>query len=135
MAHIREVNIICHVLRFFPDSNIIHTEGTIDPNRDREIVETELVLADLQTLTKQTEPKMNAEKIDRARYDLVQKLKAAMDGGKHAYDVLTDPDERELIRPLQLLTMKPFVYVGNVSEQQLTGLQIDKLIGIEKNWF
>lgn len=120
LAHIREVNIICNVLRFFPDSNIIHTEGTIDPNRDREIVETELVLADLQTLNKQTEPKMNATKEDRARYDLVQKLKVAIDGGKHAYDILTDHDERELIKPLQLLTMKPFVYVANVSEQQLS---------------
>ena len=107
------------MLRFFPDSNIIHTEGAIDPNRDREIVETELVLADLQTLNKQAEPKMNATKEDRARYDLVQKLKVAMDGGKHAYNVLTDLDEREVIKPLQLLTMKPFVYVGNVSESQL----------------
>lgn len=120
LAHIREVNIICHVLRFFPDSNIVHTEGTIDPNRDREIVETELVLADLQTLGKQTEPKMNATKEDRQLYELVQKLKSSMDGGKRAREILTDPDEQELIRPLQLLTMKPIVYVGNVSETQLS---------------
>lgn len=119
LAHIREVNIIVNVLRFFPDSNIVHTEGTIDPKRDRDIVETELVLADLQTLGKQTEPKMNATKEDRQRYDLVQKLKVAMNEGKKALDVLTDPAEQELIRPLQLLTMKPFVYVGNVSESQL----------------
>lgn len=119
LAHIRETNIICNVLRFFPDSNIVHTEGNIDAKRDRDIVETELVLADLQTLNKQGEPKMNATKEDRARYDVVQKLKVAMDGGKKALDVLTDPDEQELVRPLQLLTMKPFVYVGNVSETQL----------------
>jgi len=127
LAHIREVNIICNVLRFFPDSNIIHTEGGIDAERDRGIVETELVLADLQTLGKQTEPKMNATKEDRARYELVQKLKVSMDGGKRALEILTDPDDQELIRPLQLLTMKPIVYVGNVSEQQLTNLQIDKV--------
>lgn len=119
LAHIREVNIIVNVLRFFPDSNIVHTEGTIDANRDRDIVETELVLADLQTLEKQAEPKMSATKEDRARFALVQKLKAAMDGGKKALDVLVDSDERELIRPLQLLTMKPCVYVGNVSESQV----------------
>ena len=119
LAHIREVNIICNVLRFFPDSNIIHTEGGIDAGRDREIVETELVLADLQTLGKQPEPKMNATKEDRARYDLVQTLKVAMDSGKRAREVLTDPDDQELVRPLQLLTMKPIVYVGNVSEAQL----------------
>lgn len=119
LAHIREVNIICNVLRFFPDSNIVHTEGGIDAERDRAIVETELVLADLQTLGKQAEPKMNATKEDRARYELAQRLKVAMDGGKRALEVLADPDERELIHPLQLLTMKPIVYVGNVSESQL----------------
>ena len=119
LAHIREVNIICNVLRFFPDSNIVHTEGNIDAERDRSIVETELVLADLQTLGKQMEPKMNATKEDRARFDLVQRLKKEMDGGLRAAQILTDPDERELIRPLQLLTMKPIVYVGNVSESQL----------------
>ncbi len=127
LAHIREVNIICNVVRFFPDSNIIHTEGTIDPNRDREIVETELVLADLQTLNKQTEPKMNATKEDSARYELAQKLKTLMNGGKHAHDVLTDPDERELIKPLQLLTMKPVVIVANVSEDQPQSLQGESL--------
>lgn len=119
LAHIREVDIICNVLRFFPDSAIVHTEGIVDPNRDREIVETELVLADLQTLVKQLEPKMNVTKEDRARFAVVQKLKAVMDGGKRAYDVLVDPDERELIRPLQLLTMKPVIIVANVSENQL----------------
>ncbi len=119
LSHIREVNIICHVLRFFPDSNIVHTEGTIDPARDREIVETELVLADLQTLAKQLEPKMNATKEDLERWAAIQKLKAAMDGGKLAREVISDPEEAELIRPLQLLTMKPIVYVGNVSEAQL----------------
>ncbi len=119
LAHIRETNIICNVLRFFPDSNIVHTEGNIDAKRDRDIVETELVLADLQTLGKQGEPKMNATKEDRARFEVVKRLLVAMDGGKKAREVLTDPDEQELIRPLQLLTMKPFIYVGNVSETQL----------------
>lgn len=127
LAHIREVNIIVNVLRFFSDSNIVHTEGTIDPQRDRDIVETELVLADLQTLNKQTEPKMNATKEDRQRYEVVQKLKTAMDGGKKALEILTDPDQRELVRPLQLLTMKPFVYVANVSEDQLSSLQGESL--------
>lgn len=119
LAHIREVNIICHVLRFFPDSNIVHTEGSIDASRDREIVETELILADLQTLNKQPEPKMNATKEDRQRYDLVGKLKVAMNEGKRALEILTDPEDRNLIRPLQLLTIKPIVYVANVSESQL----------------
>ncbi len=130
LSHIREVNIICHVLRFFPDSNIVHTEGTIDANRDREIVETELVLADLQTLGKQLEPKMNATKEDLARWAVIQKLKTAMDGGKLARAVLTDPEEAALVYPLQLLTMKPIMYVANVSESQLQSLQGESLKAI-----
>lgn len=118
LSHIREVNIICHVVRFFDDANIVHVAGDIDPNRDREIVETELILADLQTLGKQSEPKMNATKDDIARWAVIQKLKTNMDNGKLARNVLTDPDERILIRELQLLTMKPVLYVGNVSEAQ-----------------
>jgi ribosome-binding ATPase len=119
LSHIREVDIICHVLRFFEDPNIIHVENTVNAARDREIVETELILADLQTLNKQTEPKMNATKEDRARWELIKKLKPLMDGGKLARAVVTDPDEAVLIRELQLLTMKPILYVGNVSEGQL----------------
>lgn len=120
LSHIREVNIICHVIRFFPDPNIVHVAGDIDPARDREIVETELVLADLQTLNKQMEPKMNATKEDLARWQAITKLKAGMDGGRLAREVVADAEERLLVRDLQLLTMKPILYVANVSENQLT---------------
>ncbi len=120
LSHIREVNIICHVLRFFEDGNIVHVDGAPDANRDRVTVETELILTDLQTLGKQSEPKMNATKEDRARFELVKRLKPEMDKGKLARDVIVDPLERELIAQLQLLTMKPIMYVANVSESQLT---------------
>ncbi|MBI5619918.1 redox-regulated ATPase YchF [Candidatus Gottesmanbacteria bacterium] len=127
LSHIREVNIICHVVRFFPDPNIVHVAGDVNPERDREIVETELMLADLQTLTKQVEPKVNATKEDLARWKVIKNLKAGLDSGKLARDVVGDPQERLLVRDLQLLTMKPILYVANVSEKQLTNLQIDKL--------
>ena len=120
LSHIREVNIICEVLRFFEDPNIVHVDGTPDAGRDRATVETELILADLQTLAKQTEPKMNATKEDRARWELVKRIKPLMDSGKLVRDVVTDPEERALLTPLQLLTMKPILYIGNVSESQLT---------------
>ncbi len=102
LAHIREVDIICHVIRFFEDPSIVHVEGGPDPDRDREIVETELILADLQTLNKQK--------------DSFADLKAALNSGKMAKDVIMDPEE---VRDLQLLTMKPVMYVANVSEKQL----------------
>jgi len=130
LSHIREVNIICHVLRFFENPDIVHVDGTPDAARDRVTVETELILADLQTLTKQGEPKMNATKEDRERWELIKRIKPLMDGGKLAREVVIDPEERLLLRDLQLLTMKPIMYIGNVSEQQLTNSQIDKLTDI-----
>jgi hypothetical protein len=119
LSHIREVNIICHLVRFFPDLNIIHVVGDIDPARDREIVETELILADLQTLTKQAEPNQTATKEERARWNIIMELKTGLDAGKLANTVIVDPVERLTVRDLQLLTMKPMLYVANVSEKQL----------------
>lgn len=102
LSHIREVNIICHVVRYFTDPNIVHVAGSVDPKRDKEIIETELILADLQTLEKQ---KGNFEE-----------LKKALNKGKMAKDVVADKDS---VRDLQLLTMKPVMEVANVSEDQL----------------
>ncbi len=127
LAHIREVNIICHVIRFFPDPNIIHVAGNVDPARDREIVETELILADLQTLGKQVEPfgfaqgkpQGKSTKEDFERWEVITKLKAGLDSGKLARDVVTEEEERLLVRELQLLTMKPMLSVANVSESQI----------------
>lgn len=119
LSHIREVHIICHLVRLFPDPNIVHVMGDINPARDRGIVETELILADLQTLAKQTEPNQTATKEERARWNVITKLKAGLDTGKLGKDVIEDREERLLVRDLQLLTMKPMLYVANVSENQL----------------
>jgi hypothetical protein len=119
LSHIREVDIICHLVRIFPDPNIVHVMGDVDPKRDREIVETELILADLQTLNKQTEPNQTASKEERTRWNVITKLKEGLDHGKLAKDVITDRDLRSTIYDLQLLTMKPVMYVANVSEKQI----------------
>ncbi len=119
LSHIREVHIICHVVRYFSDPNIVHVAGSVDPARDREIVETELALADLQTLAKQAEPKQTATKEERVRWDVIEKLKEGLNNGKLARDVITDPGLRSAIHDLQLLTMKPMMYVANVAENQL----------------
>ena len=119
LSHVREMDIICHVVRFFPDPNIVHVAGAVDPVRDREIVETELALADLQTLAKQAEPKQTATKEERVRWGVIEKLKEGLNNGKLARDVITDPGLRSAIHDLQLLTMKPMMYVANVAENQL----------------
>src|SRR3989338_2310695 len=103
LAHIREVHLICHVLRFFDDKTVTHVAGDIDPIRDLEIVDTELILADLETLQKQQEPRMNATKEEIKRFEVIKKLKTELGQGKKADHVIGDPDEIFLIRDLQLL--------------------------------
>lgn len=103
LSHIREVDIICHVIRYFADPNIIHVDGTVDPKRDKETIETELILADLQTLEKQKDSKLAP-------------IIESLNKGKLARDVVGDP---EVLGDLQLLTMKPIMTVANVAEDQL----------------
>lgn len=119
LAHIREVDLIVNVLRFFTDPTVVHVAGEVDPVRDSEIVETELILADLQTLVKQGEPRGVVDKQMQQRWELIGKLKEALDSGKKAHELVTDPEQVSLIRDLHLLTAKPVLYVGNVSEEQL----------------
>lgn len=119
LAHIREVHLIAHVLRYFPDPAVIHVAGEVDPERDRQIVETELLLADLQTLEKQVEPRGVADKKTQERWQIVLRLQEELNRGKPARDVVVDPEERALIFDLHLLSMKPVLFVANVSEEQL----------------
>jgi GTP-binding protein YchF len=119
LAHIREVDLICHVLRYFADPSVVHVAGDVDWKRDKEIVETELILADLQTLEKQTEPRMNGTKEDFKRWELIKKIIPELSQGKMASAVLSEKEDRELIYPLQLLTMKPVLIAYNVGETQI----------------
>jgi len=120
LSHIREVDLICHVLRYFPDPSVVHVAGDIDPERDKEIIETELILSDLQTLDKQVQPKGKPDKDAVKRWELIKQLKDGMNNGKLAKDVITNPEDQEVLRDLHLLTFKPILYVANVSEGQLT---------------
>jgi ribosome-binding ATPase len=125
LSHIREVDIICHVVREFDDPAVVHVADTIDPKRDREVIETELILADLQTLDKQVEPNRNIKDKDaEKRWEIVKKLKVELNSGKNAREVITDREELELIRDFHLLSLKPVLYVINVSENQLSDLSL-----------
>ncbi len=119
LAHIREVDIICHVLRFFEERDIAHVAGSIDPKRDKEIIETELMLADLQTLEKQEEPRGVKDKDTQFQWEIILKLKSALESGKRAASVISSEKEALVIRSLNLLTAKKILYVCNFSENQL----------------
>ena len=120
LSHIRSCNAVCQVVRAFADPNV-QNSGSSDPKKDIEIINTELVLADIQTVQNRL-PKLEKEvKADpklRPDLELLQKVKAGLDQGKLVGSFLAD-DEREAIKDLQLLSAKPFVFVFNVDDTQL----------------
>ena len=120
LAHIREVDAILYVLRCFEDGNITHVEGAIDPMRDAEIVETELVLADLESLEKRLPAIQKKAKFDKEAGEqvvLIEKvLKVVSEGHPARETELKDEDEKRQMKLLQLLTSKPVLYVCNVDE-------------------
>jgi hypothetical protein len=124
LANIRETHAIAQVVRAFEDSNILHVDGSINPARDADTINTELALADMDVLAKRTstiEKQMKGGKTKDLELELaaVQKASAALNAGTMLRDVEWTDDERAPLRLLQLLTMKPMIYVVNVSETQL----------------
>jgi len=119
LSHIREVAAIVHVVRLFEDANVIHVSNNVDPKSDIDTIDAELILADLETLNKQREPKMNASKDERAAYEIVQRMKVELNKGTSARTIPLSDEEKILVQHLNLLTMKPIMYAFNVSEEQL----------------
>jgi GTP-binding protein YchF len=122
LGHIRQVDAIVHVVRCFEDENVVHVDGSIDPERDREIINMELILADLDTVDKRLKKTISqaksGDKAYKAQAVFLEKLHAALDAGQPARTVAPDGDlERELLRDLCLLTTKPVLYVANVAEE------------------
>ncbi len=123
LSNIRETDAIIHVVRCFEDDDIHHVEGSVDPLRDIETIETELMLADLESLGRQLEnmkkKTRSGDKEAIAQYEFVSKIKDALDEGKPARTVeTTDEDEERWLRITSLITSKPILYVCNVSEEE-----------------
>ncbi|MFZ1414873.1 MAG: redox-regulated ATPase YchF [Defluviicoccus sp.] len=120
LAHIREVDAICQVLRCFEDDDISHVEGAVDPLRDAEIVETELMLADLESLERRitalTKRARGADKEAKETLPLAERAARALGEGQPARLVPVADEERRLWSGLQLLSAKPVLYVCNVEE-------------------
>jgi hypothetical protein len=126
LAHIREVSALVHVVRHFIDPNITHVHNEIHPQNDIAIIETELILADLQTLSKQKEPKGLITKEDKIKWDIIKKLREHLDQNKPARNLTLSEKELSFVKTLNLLTIKPVLYVANVSENQLAELTTQK---------
>ena len=119
LSHIREVDAIFQVVRYFKTADVHHVAGAPNPENDLAVINMELIFADLQTLEKQVPPKKNATKEDLVRWGGIIKLKKALDLGKLAKDVDLNEEEKKGVNDLQLLTMKPMVIVANVDEEDL----------------
>ena len=122
LSHIRETDSIVEVVRCFDDSNIVHVDGSVDPIRDIETINLELVLADLETVNKRIERAAKLAKGDKKylqEEDLFKKIRTHLEDGKPARTLELNDDEKEIIKDAFLLTMKPILYVANVSEADI----------------
>ncbi len=122
LSHIRETDSIVQVVRCFDDSNIIHVDGNIDPIRDIETINLELILADMETVEKRIERAAKLAKGDKkyiAEEDAFKKIRTALENGKSARTVELSDEEKEIIKDAFLLTTKPILYVANISEKDI----------------
>ncbi|MGA0897006.1 MAG: redox-regulated ATPase YchF [Flavobacteriaceae bacterium] len=122
LANIRETDAILHVLRCFEDDNIVHVEGSVNPLRDKETIDIELQLKDLETVEKKLEKVGRAartgNKEAQKEKDILEVLKTELEGAKNVRSIAMKESDREaFVKPLQLITDKPVLYVCNVDEQ------------------
>jgi hypothetical protein len=124
LSHIRECDAIAQVVRTFPDPDVIHVDGSVDPVRDAETIDIELALADLETVTKRQGTVASQMKSGRTKEletfaSLLERVRATLEAGTAARSLDLKDEEKDLLADLHLLTMKPMIYVVNVSETEL----------------
>ena len=125
LSHIREVDAILHVVRCFAECDIIHVEGTVDPIRDIDTIDTELALADLESveasLDKSLRLAKSGDKEAAIRCEVLKKAKVALDAGKPVRSIEFTPEEKKVIKSMGLITAKKVLYVANVDEHDVEG--------------
>jgi GTP-binding protein YchF len=123
LSHIREVDAIVHVVRCFEDSNVVHVEGSVDPKRDIDIIQLELILADMESVDKRLERSAkllkSGDKKAQTEVALLNRLKETLDAGLAARGLDFTDEEREILKAFPLLSMKPVLYAANVSEEEI----------------
>ena len=126
LSHIREVDAVGHVIRVFDDPNIIHVHGKIDPQTDKEIIESELILSDLQTVEKRLEKALSesksGDKTKKVYSELIQRIKSHLEQGTLTSNIELADEEHLMLRDLHLLTNKQNLYIINIPEAQLANL-------------
>jgi GTP-binding protein YchF len=138
LSHIRQVDAIAHVLRCFDDPDVVHVAGKIDPRGDRDVVETELMLKDLESVEKRRERTVKNTKVPgkpgelaKAEMAVLDKVKAGLESGVPARSQKLTEEERGLIGDLFLLTGKPVLYIANVAEDQVARSDDPRVMGVK----
>ena len=129
LSHIRETDAICEVVRCFEDSNVVHVDGSVDPIRDIETINLELIFADIETIEKRLEKArkmLKADKKYQTEINLLERIKLALENGMSARQLEYNEDEQEMLKEMFLLTTKPIIYIANVSEEQLSDSENDE---------
>ncbi len=131
LSHIRETDAIVEVVRCFEDSNVVHVDGSVNPIRDIETINLELIFADIETVNKRLDKarkNLKADKKYQEEIDLLEKILKVLEAGKSARTIDFNEDEQVLVKDMFLLTTKPILYVANVSEEQLDDAENDALV-------
>ena len=131
LSHIREVDSIAEVVRCFEDTNVVHVDGSISPKRDIETINLELIFADLETIDKRIEKAKKMLKADKKyafEIEVLEKVKKVLEEGKSARTINFTEEEEEVIKDAYLLTLKPIIYIANISEEQILTESTDKYV-------
>ena len=137
LSHIREVDAICQVVRCFEDSNVIHVDGSVNPLRDIETINLELIFADMETLEKRLEKakkNLKADKKYQVEIDLIEKIKVNLEKGIPARAIEFNEDEQEMLKEMFLLTAKPIIYIANISEEQIQNSENEQMVNQVKEY-
>lgn len=131
LSHIRETDSICEVVRCFDDSNVVHVDGSVDPIRDIETINLELIFADIETVNKRLDKarkNLKADKKFQQEIDLLEKIKENLENGISARAIDFNEEEQVLVKEMFLLTTKPILYIANISEEQLENAENDEMV-------
>jgi hypothetical protein len=132
LAHIRSVDAICHVVRCFDDDNIVHVHGKVDPDTDMEVIDTELLLRDIASVEQRRDrarkQAKGADAEEKLALEVTERVLVEMSAGTAVRSLRLTDEERAVLRPLELLTSKPVVYVANVAEGELAGADSNPLV-------
>ncbi len=136
LSHIREVDAICHVVRCFDNAEILHVENSVNPKRDIEIIDYELIMADLETVEKRLEKAEKNAKVggpgSELELNLLRRIKTGLDEGKPIRLLNFTDEENEIVKSFFLLTNKPVIYVANISEEDIGKEYNNYVLEVEK---